>query len=247
MTERRLADDPSIALLSSADRDTLAAIWMDRARSESAVGNVFAQVADELVASGAPSELVALARSATADEARHAAVCEELARAYGHDSAPRPERRVRLSDYDQPTVRLRAALHAVHVCCISETIATVFVEACLGACGSPMLREIHREHLADEVQHARVGWAYVATLTAEERTAIASELASVLELQLDAWTARISDLPIAGVAGHGYPPRSELLDAVHGAIRELVLPGFDHVGIDSAAARAWYTTRAGDR
>jgi hypothetical protein len=206
------------------------------------VGNVFAQVADELAASGAPAELVALARRAEADEARHATVCEELAVAYGHDSVPRPERRVRLRDYDQPTVRLRTALHAVHVCCISETIATMFVEACLGACESPALREIHREHLADEVQHARVGWAYVATLTADERAAIGAELPAVLQLQLDAWTRRIGDLPAAGVPGHGYPPRTELLEAVHGAIRELVLPGFDHVGVDSAPARAWYAT-----
>ncbi len=244
MTDRRLAEDATIARLAPAERETLAAIWRHRARSESAVGNVFAQVADELVASGAPAELVALARSAEADEARHAAVCEELAVAYGHDGAAPPARRVRLRDYDQPTVRLRAALHAVHVCCISETIATAFVEACLGACESTVLRDIHREHLADEVRHARVGWAYVATLTAEERAAIASELPYVLQLQLDAWTTRFDDLPADGVPGHGYPPRTELLDAVHGAIRELVLPGFDHVGVDSAAARAWYGTVA---
>lgn len=242
MTDRRLADDSTIARLAPADREALAAIWTDRARAESAVGNVFGQVADELAAAGAPAELVALARRAEADEARHATVCEQLAAAYGHDGAPRPERHVRLRDYDQPTVRLRTALHAIHVCCISETIATAFVEACVGACESPMLRQIHREHLGDEVQHARVGWAYVATLTAEERTAVASELPYLLQLQLDAWTSRIGDLPLAGVAGHGYPPRSELLDAVHGAIRELVLPGFDHVGVDSAAARAWYAT-----
>ena len=242
MTDRQLADDPTIARLAPADREALAAIWKDRARSESAVGNVFAQVADELVASGAPAALVALARRAEADEARHATVCEELAVAYGHDSTPRPERRVRLRDYDQPTVRLRTALHAIHVCCISETIATAFVEACLGACESPGLREIHREHLGDEVQHARVGWAYVATLTAEERAAVAADLPYLLQLQLDAWTTRLGDLPLDGVPGHGYPPRSELFDAVHGAIRELVLPGFDHVGVDSAAARAWYAT-----
>jgi len=243
MTERRLADDPSIAGLAPADRDVLAAIWRQRAHSESAVGNVFGQVAGELAASGAPDELVTLARGAEADEARHAAVCEELAIAYGHDGTPRPERRVRLRDYDQPTVRLRAALHAIHVCCISETIATAFVEACMNACESPALREIHREHLGDEVQHARVGWAYVATLSADERTAVAPELPRLLQLQLDAWTTRIGELPLAGIAGHGYPPRAELVDAVHGAIRELVLPGFDHVGVDSAAARAWYATQ----
>lgn len=244
MTELALANDPSIARLASKDREALAAIWRQRAQSESAVGNVFAQVAGELAASGAPAELVALAQRAEADEARHAAICEQLAVAYGHEGPPRPERRARLRDYDQPTVRLRAALHAIHVCCISETIATAFVEACLGACESTVLREIHRDHLGDEVQHARVGWAYVATLTAEERTAVASELPMLLQLQLDAWTTRIGDLPEAGVPGHGYPPRAELLDAVHGGIRELVLPGFDHVGVDAAPARAWYATRA---
>lgn len=244
MTELRLADDPAIAGLAATDRAALAAVWRQRAESESAVGNVFAQVAGELAASGAPAELVALANRAEADEARHAAICEQLAAAYGHDGPPRPERRVRLRDYDQPTVRLRAALHAIHVCCISETIATAFVEACLGACESPVLREIHREHLADEVQHARVGWGYAATLSAEERAAVGAELPMLLGLQLEAWTKRIGDLPPAGVAGHGYPPQAELLDAVHGAIRELVLPGFDHVGIDSAPARAWYASRA---
>lgn len=239
----QLSADRTIVGLAPEIRASLAAIWRRRAHAESAVGNVFGQVANELQASGAPNEIIELARSAEADEARHAAVCDELAAAYGDDSAPAPARRVRLRDYDQPTLRLRTALHAVHVCCISETIATAFVEACLGACESPALREIHRQHLADEVQHARVGWAYVATLTDEERAAVGSELPYLLELQLGAWTERISELPEAGVAGHGYPPRRELFDAVHGAIRELVLPGFDHVGIASAAARAWFATR----
>lgn len=239
-----LAADPSIAGLGSAERETLAAIWRQRAHSESAVGNVFAQVAGELRASGAPNELIDLAHRAEADEARHAAICEELAIAYGHDGAPRPERRVRLRDYDQPTMRLRTALHAIHVCCISETIATTFVEACMNACESPALRDIHRDHLGDEIQHARVGWAYVATLSADERAAVATELPMLLQLQLDAWTTRIGDLPKDGIAGHGYPPQAALLDAVHGAIRELVIPGFDHVGVDSTHARAWYATRA---
>jgi hypothetical protein len=47
------------------------------------------------------------------------------------------------------------------------------------------------------------------------------------------------------VPGHGYPPRAVLLDTVRTAVRELVLPGFDHVAIDSAAARAWF--EQGDR
>jgi hypothetical protein len=27
---------------------------------------------------------------------------------------------------------------------------------------------------------------------------------------------------------------------VHGAIRELVLPGFEHLAVDTTAARAWF-------
>jgi hypothetical protein len=228
--------------LLAADRAAIAALWLQRARSESSVGCVFAQLADELAATGAHAEVVALARSATGDEARHAATCLALAAAYGAAATALDPVTVRLPDYTAEA-RLRATLHAVNLCCIGETIATAFVEACVGACDDGALRDLHGRHLADEIRHARVGWAHVATLDAPERAAVAGWLPQVLEVQLRAWERRIGELPEAGFPGHGYPPRAALLDTVRAAVRELVLPGFAHVAIDASAAAAWFAAQ----
>lgn len=228
--------------LAAADRTALAALWLSRARSESSVGCVFELLADELAATGARSEVVALARSAVGDEARHAATCLELAAAYGAEAPALVPVPVRLPDY-VPEARLRATLHAVNLSCVGETIATAFVESCVGACADPALRELHGRHLADEIRHARVGWAHLATLADAERTEVSRWLPEVLEAQLEAWERRIGELPEAGFPGHGYPPRAELLDTVRAAVRELVLPGFAHVAIDATEAARWFAAQ----
>lgn len=219
----------------------LAALWQTRADSERSVGSVFTQLVEDLSATGAHAEVIALARRAMDDESRHARICAELAAAYRGDEvrevAPRS---VRLPDYGEPR-RMRAALHAVNLCCIGETIATAFVEACFADCDEwPELREVHGRHLADEIHHARVGWAHVASLADSERSRIASRLVELLDAQVRTWESRISTLPEHGIHGHGYPPRAALIDVVHVAVRDLVLPGFDYVAVDTTAARAWF-------
>ena len=235
-----IAGDETIDALPAGERALLAALWQQRASSESSVRSVFEQLIAELTATGAHHEVIALAQRAAGDEARHAAVCAQLAAVYHGapiEIAPSPE--VRLAD-DGDTPRLQAALHAVNLCCISETIASGFVEACLEACAGDMLRELHGHHLADEVRHARIGWAHVASLTDGERAAIAARLPDLLRAQVIAWESRIAELPEHGVPGHGYPPRAALIATVHRAVRELVLPGFDYVGVATAGARAWF-------
>jgi hypothetical protein len=212
-------------------RERLAVLWQERAESESAVRTVFHQLADELAATGGHPDVVTLARRSAADEIRHAAVCSELATAYrGSHVAPPSPPAVRLPDYTTDR-RLRAALHAVNLCCIGETLAVAFVEACLADCADGTLREIHSRHLADEVRHARVGWAQLASLSESERAAVAVWIPELLRQQIAAWESRIGDLPEAGVPGHAYPPRAQLIEAIRVAVRELVLPGFAYVGI----------------
>lgn len=217
--------------LDTATRFVLAALWQQRADSESAVRMVFQQLAEAFAAIGAHPEVIALARRAADDEVRHAAVCTELAAAYrGEPVAPAIEPAVRLPDYVADR-RLRAALHAVNLCCIGETIAVAFVEACLAQCADAKLREIHRRHLADEVRHARVGWAHLASLNVAELDEVATWVPELVRAQLAGWEQRLGELPEAGVPGHAYPPRAELIRAVQTAVRELVLPGFEYVGI----------------
>jgi hypothetical protein len=209
----------------------LANLWEQRAYSESSVRTVFHQLANDLAATGAHPDVVAHARRAAEDELRHASMCTELASAYrGEAVAPAVAPAVRLPDYVADR-RLRAALQAVNLSCIGETIAVAFVEACLAACGDRELREIHGRHLADEIRHARVGWAHLASLSEAERARVAAWVPELVRVQLAEWESRIGELPEEGVPGHGYPPRGDLLTAVRRAVNELVLPGFAYVGI----------------
>lgn len=221
-------------------RRVLAALWEQRASSESAVRTVFDQLVVELVETGAHPDVIALARRAADDERRHAQICTELATVYrGEPVAPASRPAVRLPDYVEDR-RLRSLLHAVNLCCIGETLATAFVEACHGDCAGEALRDIHGRHLADEIRHARVGWAHLASATEAERQQIAERLPELLRVQVLGWESRIGELPEHGVAGHGYPPRAALIAGMREAVRELVLPGFEYLGIDTAASHAWF-------
>lgn len=224
----------------AAERSQLAALWQSRATSESTVRVVFDQLVDELTATGAHADVIALARHAADDEDRHATICATLAAAYrggGVDLVGEPT--ARLPDFT-PDRKLRAALHAITLCCISESLACAFIDACIDACAAADLRTIHKRHLADEVRHARIGWAHIASLSAADRAALEPFLEEILRAQLVGWEARIAMLPEAGVPGHGYPPRGVLVDVIRSAVRDLVLPGFEHVGIAAVAARYWF-------
>lgn len=231
----------AVEQLAGEQQAALAELWQTHANSERSVGSVFTQLVAELSATGAHAEVIALARRAMDDETRHARVCVELAAAYRGDEVREvTPLDVRLPDYGEPP-RMRAALHAVNLCCIGETIATAFVEACFAECTAwPELRELHGLHLADEIHHARVGWAHVASLGDDERARIATWLPELLRAQVLGWESRIGTLPEHGVRGHGYPPRDALIAVVHAAIREVVLPGFDYVSVDTRTARAWF-------
>ena len=71
----------------------------------------------------------------------------------------------------------------------NETLAAGFVEACLEESEAPLVRTIQREHLQDEVQHARVGWAHLssASVDAKTRREIARFLPRLLGANLALW------------------------------------------------------------
>jgi hypothetical protein len=191
--------------------------------------------------------VLALARRAVEDEPRHAELCRRLAEAYagGPVSSPAPPE-VEVPRHDGVDPALRSHLHVVAMCCINETIACGFVEACLDAADGPLVKAIHREHLSDEIHHARVGWAHLASprIDAATRAAIGAWLPRLLDANLKHWEARIALLPADGVPGHAFPPVPALVAAARAAVETLVLPGFDHVGVDTAAARTWFAAYA---
>jgi hypothetical protein len=235
--------DPTIDALDPTTRAVLAEVWTRRAAAELGAGATFAVVEQELIELGAEPAVLALARRAVEDEPRHSELCRTLAEAYaGVPVSPAPEPDdVPMPRHDGADATLRRHLHVVAMCCINETIACGFVAACLDECAGPLLAAIHREHLSDEIHHARVGWAHLGSraVDAETRAGIARWLPRLLDANLRHWEARIALLPTAGVRGHAFPPVADLVAAARAQVETVVLPGFDHVGIDTAAARAW--------
>ena len=185
---------------------------------------------------GADRAVLALATQGAADEIRHADLCVRLASRYaGHDVEPDPVAPVELPSHPGTEPRLRMQLHAAGLA-ISETLAAAFLERCLSEAerepnASPTVLTVLRDHLSDDVSHARVGFAHLASraVSDAERAAIAALLPRLLGANLRHWRRRIVELPV--VPAHGYPAHAALLQSVEVAAREVLVPGFAHVGI----------------
>jgi hypothetical protein len=240
LTRRELPDvDPEIEKLDPEVRALVGGIWADRARSELGAGSGFAIVVTELYALGADATVLRLATKAAYDEVRHAELCRVLAEAYlGRPIEPPRAKRVGMPKH-QADETLEMHLHVVGLSCINETLAAGFVEACLETAEAPLVRTIQREHLMDEVEHARVGWAHLASPIVDDETKrrIGAFVPRLVKANVSLWRSRIAELPEHGVPGHGYPTRARMLRAIDETMTTVVLPGFAHVGVPLTAAR----------
>jgi hypothetical protein len=150
---------------------------------------------------------------------------------------PRPKK-VSMPPHRGASDALRATLHVIGLCCFNETIAAEFVSRCLDASEAPSVRRASSTHLRDEIGHARVGWAHLASgvLDARDRRHVARWMPRLVRANGEAWLARVRTLPEHGVPGHGYPPVRDLEAGVREAMREIVVPGLGEAGIDAAGA-----------
>jgi hypothetical protein len=235
-----LTDDPELARLPADVRRRVGEIWKERARSELGAGSGFAQVVVSLYSLGAKPEVLALATRAAHEEVEHARMCHELAELYLGEAIemPRPKK-VGMPAHAGATDMLRATLHVIGLSCINETIAAEFVARCLDASEADAVRQASSKHLRDEIGHARVGWAHLASgvLDAADRRAVAAWLPKLVRANARAWHERIATLPEEGVRGHGYPPAAELHAGVRHAFEAVIVPGFAEVRIDATGAK----------
>lgn len=232
-----MIEDEEVLRLPFEVRERVGSIWAERARSELGAGSGFAQVVVGLYDLGAPSEVLALATNAAHEEVEHAARCRELAELYlGRAIAMPRAKKVGMPEHRGASDGLRTALHVIGLCCFNETIAAEFVARCLDASSAHAVRAASSAHLRDEIGHARVGWAFVGSIEARDRAAIAKWIPRLVRANGRAWLERVRTLPEDGVEGHGYPPVAVLEQAVRRALRELVIGGLAEAGIETSAA-----------
>ena len=233
------AHDPSPAELAPADRAIAEEIWLGRAEAELRASGSFAYVAGVLAEAGAPAELVGLARRAIHDERRHARICWQVACAFAGRELPAPRvLPVTVPRHDGAPAELRRVLHVVGMCCLNETSGNAFLEVCRAGARGALARAALHELACDEIDHARIGWAFVASpaVSPAARAELAAWLPALIADNLAAWRRRLVRPISDALVAQGCPRAEDVDAAITAAVSELIVPGFARLGVRTPAA-----------
>jgi hypothetical protein len=152
---------PAIDDLDPAIRAQIADAWARDGLAEHASIPSFGRFAFELLAVGAPADLVAEAHRAALDEVRHARLCLGLASAYaGAPVEPGPFPFGGSVEVDADLARMAARV--AREGCIDETSAALQVAEQLSAAQDPAVRAALAILAEDEARHAELAWRTVA-------------------------------------------------------------------------------------
>jgi len=217
------ARGPEVTGIEADVRAALAAEWTRDALFEHASVASFGRFALELLAVGAPADLVEEAHHAALDEVRHARLCFGLASVYaGEPVAPGafPFEGVAEVEADLASIAARTAKEG----CIGETIAAVIAAEQLAQAEDPAVREVLAGIAADEARHAELAWRTVAWAIgaggARVRAAVEEVFAGLgREPALETGGAEDTRL-----ARHGRLAGAALAEAAARAVEEVVRP-----------------------
>jgi hypothetical protein len=221
--EEPVDDDGS---LDDRTRRALALAWLDDARLEHASIASFARFTLDLLALGAPADLVADAQRAAADEVRHAQRCFSLATRYhGEALGPGP---LAIDGSLPATSLVDAAVSAVREGCIGETTASLSAAAQLEGASDPRVRRTLSMIVEDEARHAELAWRFVAWAIerggAVVRSAVAEAFREALRAIEWAPSRTASDVDARAWRAHGRLSPSEERACQLRAAREVIEP-----------------------
>jgi hypothetical protein len=145
--------------LESAERQSLARHWTRQAELEHASIGAFSRFVLELLALGAPAELVSRATQALADETAHARACYALASAYARKRlGPAPlDARGALDDLSLAGIVERAVIEG----CVGETLAAVEASVASEEARDPVVRATLLRISEQEGDHAELSWLFL--------------------------------------------------------------------------------------
>ncbi|MGK3965247.1 ferritin-like domain-containing protein [Sorangium sp. So ce118] len=210
--------------LSAEARAELARAWTSDALLEHASVASFGRFALELLAVGAPAELVEAAHHAALDEIRHAGLCFALAGAYG--GAPVGPSAFPFGGAVAVSEDLAAvAASAAREGCVGETLAAVLAAEQLGQARDPAVRAALTVIAADEARHAELAWRAVAwavaTGGAEVRAAVIDAFAAAEEVLAGFASGAVASPELAA---HGRLGATEAAAVLRRALDEVVRP-----------------------
>jgi hypothetical protein len=217
---------------------------------ERRVGDSFELVADALERRGAAAPLLELARRAVDDEYRHEELSRVVASRYAGRDVPRaPRLELVAPEYRGESQDVRDTLTIVGQCVFNETTAGAFLEASLAHARTNLARAALAELLSDEIDHGRIGWAYLAELEPRRRAEVGRWLLPLAYLNLREWRRETPIDPAhqAILIDHGEPPGAVLHAALVDALRTLIVPGLVALGLDTGPIERWLDAGADTR
>jgi hypothetical protein len=217
----------------------LSQVWSKRVVAEHQATSRFAGYAARLETQRVPSPLLIEMEKASVDERRHLDLCLAVVRRFSDAPIDLPVQHVYVHSSDDAEQLLTDVVAA---CCFSETLNVSVLTASLEAASDTGIQQTTRELLADEVDHSRLGWAYLAWAHRQGQGDSLGEqlprmLASVTlpllfadtpPLPEEAALLELGDLPVRA--------RRELFFQT---VNQVILPGLEAQGIPVDRAREW--------
>jgi hypothetical protein len=235
-------------------RAELARIWGERIPTEYRSITGFSTLSFDFIAAGAPVDLVAVCHRVCIDELRHTELAVKMVETYGGHLPPLPREISSMPADESLTAVAQACRSAILLSCLGETFACTELAMLRDRAVDPVVHGVLTVFLADEIVHARVGWAYLAHAlkTADERTkrqvaeAIPGYIAGIAAnlfgtAEKPAVIDVTNDDPRLGE--HGVCSMREEQELYRAFVPDVFLPGLRAVGVpvDTAAALAALT------
>ena len=234
--------DPEIDALSPEDRATIAAIWQKRGGLELRVAAGFSALGLELFEHGADPAVYEIVGQAVRDEIHHAEISVELAARYRGDEVrwPEPEP-THVPPFSPAKGQMHATLYVIAMCCINETVACGVLEAALAQARSPLAHAALNTILTDEIDHARAGWAHLASrwVSPQMKSALPEWLRHLHAAKLHELVSEDGPLPGEAFPTHGLLSRARSRAVVWDTLDGVIFPGFRRAGIDTSLVEGW--------
>ncbi|NUO53786.1 MAG: hypothetical protein HOV80_33485 [Polyangiaceae bacterium] len=202
---------PGVDELDAPTREALAAFWTREALTEHASVASFSRFVLQLLALGAPADLVKAATQATADEVEHARIAFSFASAYGGLPVGPTELDVS-GALDGVLDRTAAAVSIASEGCVAETVSALQIALAADEATDPAVRAALHRIADEEMQHAQLAWRALAWLLETGGPAMQTAVGRVFD---DA-AAHVGLGPVVDVPGdadrmraHGYLPLEE--------------------------------------
>lgn len=219
---------PETATLDTDARERLSRAWARDGLFEHASVASFGRFAIDLLAVGAPADLVEEAHRAAIDEVRHARLCLGLASAYaGVDIAPGPFPAGATLEVTSDLAILSARCASEGA--IGETLAALVAAEQLAQATDPAVREVLSVIVEEEARHAELAWRTIAWALRRGGPEVRGAIARVFEALRGGAESPLScegdpESPSDLERAHGRIARADRESAIARALQEVVLP-----------------------